>query len=277
MRTPTPEVERLPCIQLSHPSGGSAEVSLYGGQVTSWVDGTNRELLYLSRLARAGGAVSIRGGIPVVFPQFANEGPLPKHGLLRTRTWKATHVERSSATLEIGDDAETRALWPHPFAVRLAVTLTDTLTLCLTVLNTGASAFSFTGALHTYFAVNDIRSARIAGLQGRRYRDKVRGAVEIVDDAPEVVITEQTDRIYVGGSPNVVIRDPAGSRSMRLWTRGFGDWVVWNPWVELNATFADMEPDDYRRMVCVEAARIAHPVTLEPGASWLGVQVLTPI
>ena len=35
-----------------------------------------------------------------------------------------------------------------------------------------------------------------------------------------------------------------------------------------------MEPEGYRRMVCVEAAAIGLPIRLAPAASWSGVQIL---
>jgi glucose-6-phosphate 1-epimerase len=38
-----------------------------------------------------------------------------------------------------------------------------------------------------------------------------------------------------------------------------------------------MPDDDYRRMLCIEAAVIDKPVTLPPGQSWAGRQVLTAI
>ena len=46
--------------------------------------------LYLSPQADYSPGASIRGGVPVVFPQFSGMGPLPKHGLVRTMTWEYT-------------------------------------------------------------------------------------------------------------------------------------------------------------------------------------------
>ena len=47
---------------------------------------------------------------------------------------------------------------------------------------------------------------------------------------------------------------------------GSGSTVVWNPWVERSAAFADLAPDEYRRFVCVETANAdAAAVTLAPG------------
>ena len=43
----------------------------------------------------------------------------------------------------------------------------------LRVLNTGDAPFSFTGALHSYFEVLDVGIARVKGLSGLTYLDKV--------------------------------------------------------------------------------------------------------
>ena len=44
----------------------------------------------------------------------------------------------------------------------------------LRIHNTGDEAFGFTAALHTYIEVLDIGVAKVRGLQGLRYLDKVR-------------------------------------------------------------------------------------------------------
>lgn len=282
MRESPPPPTSQALIKLTHASGSRAQISLFGAHVTSWVDATGREQLYLSRLARLAGAggKSIRGGIPVVFPQFADTGPLPMHGFLRTREWSVAHSNATSATLERRDDDATRRLWPHAFLAQLAVTVGDTLSVTLAITNTGTTPFSFTAALHTYFAVDDIRAVRVLGLAGLTYADKTRNFARRVDRDEQVAITEFTDRVYQNAPATLRIAHVAPvapSQSLVLETSGFGDWVVWNPWLDAIRNFDDMEPDDYLRMLCVEAACIAHPVTLAPGQSWTGAQVARPI
>ena len=42
--------------------------------------------------------------------------------------------------------------------------------------------------------------------------------------------------------------------------------VVWNPWQEGAAAMADMDPEDWRGMLCVEASNVLGcAVTLGPG------------
>lgn len=260
-------------VMLVHPTGATARITHHGAHVVSWIDASGHERLYLSARARYGPGQSIRGGIPVVFPQFAT-GPLPKHGFLRTRRWSLVAHLGSSAIFQIRDDEQTRALWPYPFLAELTVDLSEMLTVSLTITNSGDSPFSFTAALHNYFAVTDVQLAVVQGLSGLVYVDKVAGGTPCVEEAAELHLRAETDRIYTSGPRQVTISSAIGSSSTVIGADGFGDWVVWNPWRELAAALADMEPEGYLGMLCVEAARISDPVVLNPGATWRGTEVI---
>ncbi len=41
--------------------------------------------------------------------------------------------------------------------------------------------------------------------------------------------------------------------------------MVWNPWSEKAKSMSDLGDEDYRRMVCVEAAQATEPVSLGAG------------
>lgn len=269
-------------VLLEHPSGSTARITRHGAQVVSWTDATGRERLYLSRETRSDARASIRGGIPVIFPQFGT-GPLPKHGFVRTRDWSLVAHLPTRATFRISDDDVSRALWPHRWTVELHVELSDALTVHMHVRNTGDASFDFTAALHNYFLVDDIASSAIRGLGGVAYHDKTAPTVagstatdasETQRDA-ELVIVGETDRVYVGGPRSVSIEQAIDMSSTHVAAEGFGDWVVWNPWRDAAAALGDMPPDDYRRFVCVEAARVESPIVLAPGAEWTGAETMT--
>lgn len=260
-------------VTLTHSSGATARITNYGAQVVSWLDASGHERLYLSSLARDGPGESIRGGIPVIFPQFGT-GPLPKHGFLRTRRWSLAAHLGSSATFRITDDEQTRAIWPYPFIAQLTVDLAEMLTVSLSVTNSGDSSFSFTAALHNYFAVTSVRLAAVEGMAGLIYIDKMAGRARCVEESAALRIGEETDRIYISGPRQVAISSAIGSSSTVIGADGFGDWVVWNPWSHGSASLGDMEPEDYLTMLCVEAARISDPVVLDPGAHWSGTEVI---
>ena len=105
-----PGINGLPKVQLTHHSGTRAEVYLHGGHITSWQDAQGIERFFVSRESHYAVERPIRGGIPVIFPQFGS-GPLPQHGLARTSEWRliSTQVidDAVSATLQLTDSPAT--------------------------------------------------------------------------------------------------------------------------------------------------------------------------
>ena len=113
----------LPCVRLSR-GNAQALVSLHGGQLLSWIPADGRERLFLSECAVFDGATAIRGGVPVIFPQFGARGALLKHGFARLLEWRFAGLQEAtpfgeSAVFELEDDEHTRSLWPVRFGARL--------------------------------------------------------------------------------------------------------------------------------------------------------------
>ncbi len=263
-----------PAMRLRAPDGAQATVLLHGAHIVSWQPAGDQERLYLSPLAGAEPGQAVRGGIPVVFPQFEQRGALPRHGLLRTRTWQWVEGEvRSGAAigvLRIGSDAGTRALWPHDFEAELTLSLSGLeLDVELAITNTGEQPFSFTSALHSYLRCDDVRRAKLGGLYGRRYQDSVHGGEQVQEIDP-FSFAGEIDRTYfdAGGALNLA----TAMGRMQIHSEGFDDVVVWNPGPVKAAAMADLPDDDWLQMLCVEAACIGRPVTLAPGQEWAARQ-----
>lgn len=276
----TPGVGSLPRLKLASTDGARAEIYAHGAHLTSWVPAGGRERLYLSGAARFAPGVAIRGGVPVIFPQFAGEGPLPRHGFARALLWELVAVTPQgasvSARFRLVDSAATHAVWAQAFLAELAVTLGGpALEIRLSVTNTGASAFAFTAALHTYLRVDDIAAVRLHGLQGLRYRDTARGGVEGREAQEALAIEGEVDRIYFEAPPRLELAEPAGR--LMIESAGFADAVVWNPGAERAAALNDLDAGGWRRFLCVESAAIGVPVRLELGQDWSGVQQLTAL
>ena len=262
-------------IRLTHPSGGSAQIHPRGAHVTSWIPAGGAEALFLSRAARFEPGTAIRGGVPVIFPQFADQGPLPRHGFARTAPWSVADASPSRAVLQLRDDEQTRAIWPHAFLAGLVVELEDVrLSMTLSITNTGDAPFSFTGALHTYLRVADVRRAAVHGLRAISYRDKVRGGETFTEEDDALRIEGEIDRVYVRAPSALRVDDEGGGRTILVHGEGFADAVIWNPGAANAAAFPDMEAGEEREMLCVEAAQAAEPVRLAPGETWRGAQVL---
>jgi glucose-6-phosphate 1-epimerase len=267
-----------PVVVLRSADGAVAEIHRDGAHVTSWRPAPGEEdRLFLSARTELREGVAIRGGIPVIFPQFAAEGPLPRHGFARTMRWELENTwdggDDAFALFRLDETAETRAVWPVRFSASLRVRIgRRRLTVMLGVENVDHSPFTFTAALHTYLRVDDVERVTLEGLHGVRYRESIAPGVLTVDDEPVVAVRGEIDRVYVAVPGPVVLREPA--RTLHISSDGFPDVVVWNPGATKAAALADMEPGGERRMLCVEAAAVQRPVTLDPGKHWHAEQRL---
>ena len=259
-----------PCVRLRSDGGGSALVALHGAHLLSWIPVDGRERLFLSERARFGPGAAIRGGVPVIFPQFAARGPLQKHGFARTLPWRFAGAEEQ-ALFELSASEATVA-WPHDFIAQLRIALdANSLTIALTIENPSQQTFAFTAALHTYLAVQDASAASVSGLDGCRYEDSADGG-GVRQQQGDVRFHSEVDRIYVAPQAPLKLHD--GARSLGISQEGFADTVVWNPGAALSAGIGDLEPGDFQRFVCVEAGQVLQPVVLAPGARWTGLQRL---
>lgn len=265
---------------LAHTSGSSAEVYLHGGHITSWKTFNGDELFFLSRESWFEPGRPIRGGIPIVFPQFGG-GTLPAHGIARTSEWKLS----GSSVLDSGEvcieltllsDDMTLGVWPHEFALRLKVMLgAESLTARLSVDNSGLDSFDFQAVMHTYFAIGDIGKCAVHGLEGVTLIDSLAGCGKSAESRPAIRFAGETDRIYLSAPDALQIDDEANGRRISIAKNGMADVVVWNPWVNKSKRISDLGDDEYLRMVCVETGVIEHPIHLTPKETWSGETVFT--
>lgn len=269
---------RLPMISLVAPDGARAVVYVHGAHVVSWVPAAGSERMFLSPVSEFRSGAPIRGGVPVVFPQFGGLGPLMKHGFARLSPWAFGPVECGPdfavVTMRLRDNGATQALWPHAFCAEMRIKVGGSLLeMAFLVTNTGDSAFTFSAALHTYLQVADVLTACVDGLAGAPYLDTtVDPWAEGVQSESCLAFTGEVDRIYPEAPVSLAVRSP--ERVTRVEADGFRDAVVWNPGPAKCARLPDMQPAGYRRFVCVEAAAIRKPISLEPGCRWQGRQSL---
>lgn len=271
------DFQGIEALCLNGPRGSRAVVAKRGGQVLSWTAADGRERLFLSDRAVGDGSAAIRGGIPVCFPQFADLGDLPRHGLVRTREWqvggRSCGDDYAMVTLLVEDDAASRALWPHPFRAEITVGLeADRLDIELGIDNPGDSPFQFSAALHTYLRVVQVEDVALEGLYGFTYRDAADGNRQRRETGTALLVEGETDRIYQDVRRPLLLQ--AGNLSLGIHAEGFPDVVVWNPWVERSAQIPDLPANGWRHMLCVEAAAVHRPVAVAAGGSWSGRQTL---
>jgi len=270
-------VGELETVTLKHASGATAEIAIQGAHVTSWKRANGEEMLFVSANSRLAAGQAIRGGVPVVFPQFANLGPLPQHGFVRTAMWEVADVARDPtgavfALFRIRDTDASRALWPHAFRASVRVTLDEALATSITIENTGDEAFPFQCALHTYLRVGDLRKVTVEGLEGATYQDRTAKAVQRRERRRPLRVVGEVDRIYVARPGRLRVRDASRDRTILVDRAGFGDVVIWNPGEQKARASIGLAEGEYLTMLAVEAAQIVPPVKLLPGSIWSGVQ-----
>jgi len=257
-------------------SDGEAVVTLQGGHVTHFQPRSEKPVLWMSAQSRFEPGKPIRGGVPICFPWFGPKAGAPEaplHGFARILSWTIRTVTPEAdgslrAVLELSAEAAARGGFPRELSLSLAVTVGRSLRMELTARNVDSAAVAFEEALHSYFAVSDVRQARIGGLEGVPYVDKTAGMARQPGASEPIAIAAETDRVYLGTTGTVTIGDPGWRRRIVVAKSGSSTTVVWNPWVAKAKAMPDFGDDEWSGMVCVETANaMDDAVTLAPGAT----------
>lgn len=148
----------LDAVELIGPNGKDKVVlTLHGAHVCSWTkDG--HDVLFMSDKALFTPPKAIRGGVPIVFPQFGPRGPLPAHGFARNSLWtvveESTNEQRTSLTLRMPPNEASQTWSKLDIVLTYTVTLSDSLTLEFNVANHDAKeSIEFQLALHSKWLV----------------------------------------------------------------------------------------------------------------------------
>jgi galactose mutarotase-like enzyme len=252
--TLTRESTPYPHWLFTHPTCGDSLrlVPERGGLVTGWRS-SGREWLYLDEARFADPALSVRGGIPVLFPICGNlpgdRLPLPQgdttlrqHGFARDRPWTLEPLtDGEGVALTLVDDVTTRAAFPFAFSLRLELRLAPgSLAISAHITHAGppeAPAMPFSLGFHPYFQVSDPAAVELVGLPERCFDHLSQS------DAPTAGLLarlgEGVDLLCGPLGGTVLLRDPAARSTLSLEiTPPLDRVVVWT------------EPP--RAMVCLE-------------------------
>ncbi|KAG6409332.1 hypothetical protein SASPL_127370 [Salvia splendens] len=175
--------------------------------------------------------------------KFGKRGSLEKHGFARNRIWmidenppplpSADHTNKAFIDLILKSSDDDLKIWPHSFEFRIRVNLSVDGCLSLTsrIRNVNCKPFSFSFAYHTYFSVSDISEVRVEGLETLDYLDSLFNKERF---------TEQGDALTFESEKKA-------------------------------KTIADLGDDEYKQMLCVDAAAIEKSRLLSnPGRSGQG-------
>lgn len=264
-------LSNVECLSIDN-EFASAKISLFGGHLLSFTPKHDlRERIWLSPQAVLDGSKAIRGGVPICWPWFGDHSdPMFKsHGYVRNQLWKVISCDDVSEGTQIalqpsssgGDGLFEEAvlgkneLAKHPNRIEqveltLFITIGRELRLNLQTKNIGKLPFIYTGALHSYFLIEDINTCEIKGLKGK-YFDKTKG-YESFDTPAVYSFNNETDRVHLQQPKLLSIIDKKMATTIS--STGHDSIVVWNPWHEKSIAMSDMPDDGYQTMLCVETA-----------------------
>lgn len=258
-------------VQTRH---GLAIIAEQGAQLLSYVPHGEAPLVWLSPDAAYRRGESVRGGVPVCWPWFsdlarnpapvragvdaAHQDDAPKHGFARTLDW--THAETAheaeGVTLVFKLDVAAGVCgWAQPAHLTVRFRLAESVTIELGVTNESTTPMVVSQALHTYFAVSDVRQVQVHGVAGASF-------IDTLDDwktktqAGALTIGAETDRLYLGLGNTLSIEDSGWARRITIRTAHSASAVIWNPWIDKAARLSQFPDDAWPGMLCIETARV---------------------
>ena len=243
-------------------------ISLHGGHVISFMPKRDhRPRLWLSKKAILDAKHPIRGGIPICWPWFgahSSDTRYPSHGYVRNQPWHI--VDCQDTKTETVVHLQPQSCRGEGFAGQAQLTLVikvgSELSIQLVTHNIGQVDFTYNGALHSYFKVDDIRRCELKGLEGD-YQDKLQNYALCHTPRP-YQFSGETDRVHLATPHELRIVQNAGNTD--ILSSGHDSIVVWNPWSANSKAMADMANDGYKNMLCVETA-ITQGQVVSPGQS----------
>jgi galactose mutarotase-like enzyme len=162
-----------------------------GGLVTRW-QVENQDLFYFDAERFANPELSVRGGIPILFPICGNlpnnsydlDGKtysLKQHGFARDLPWQVVDQgikDAASLTLELNSSEATRSRYPFDFKLRFTFQLHGhILDLHQQFTNVSDQPMPFSTGLHPYFLVTD-KSQLEFEIPATEYRDHLTGDIK---------------------------------------------------------------------------------------------------
>mmetsp|Transcript_11725 Transcript_11725/g.18404 ORF Transcript_11725/g.18404 Transcript_11725/m.18404 type:complete len:368 (+) Transcript_11725:127-1230(+) len=281
-KVPDHPVLRDPCFLKDPTTQDTVEIRRDGALVLNYNSGGS-DVFFTRPDAVFDGSKPISGGVPLCWPQFG-PGEIQQHGFARNMKWDCADVKideaggmkggsfisnGARAIFELSDSKATREMWPQKFKCRYEIQLSGgSLTLEFRVTNTDVKPMSFTGALHTYFAIDDLANLKINGpFEGKKYLDKTCDPPEMKDAEGTVTIDSFTEKVFQDVAGRVEIQD--GPKSVVIKSSSeWKDLAIWNPYGEENM--------GYKNFVCVENGVIHEPVELEADGIWSARVTITP-
>ena len=252
MSTITTEKDQYLTYILADGDSQIAVVPERGGIVTSWkIQG--KEVFYLDAERFKDSSLSVRGGIPLLFPICGNlpddtytldddTYQLKQHGFGRTLPWEISQQstdDGASLTLTLTSCEETLAVYPFDFQLDYSYTLKgNTLEQRFRHTNLSDEPMPFSTGTHPYFAVAD-KAKLVFDLPSTDYKVKDANKVFTFDgqfdfsqdeiDVAFINLEGQTATVKDGNSTLTISFDENYS-TLVFWTVKGKDFYCLEPW-----------------------------------------------
>ena len=258
-------------------------ISQQGAQILSYQEDDQPPLIWLSEQATYKRGQGVRGGVPVCWPWFGGlqrnpqtvqamhlqPADAPAHGLVRNLDWQLQGIDSRDDGVQIefvyNSAAQPLTDWPHAAELRLSIRLDERLHIQLNSRNLGDTPLAISQALHSYFAVSDIRNVAVEGLHGCRYIETLEDWQQRQQDGL-LQFSGETDRIYLDTPAQLSILDRTWQRRIQLHSSGSNSAVLWNPWIDKAQRLSQFAADAWTGMLCIEHANVLDDIrVLAPG------------
>ncbi|VXD04266.1 putative glucose-6-phosphate 1-epimerase [Pseudomonas sp. 8Z] len=269
------ELDQLTCWRI-RVAGSELLLAQQGAQILSYRQEGQQPLIWLSPEAAYRSGQSVRGGVPICWPWFGDlrrnpdsvqahyqQADAPAHGLVRAEDWQLQGIdeEDGEVTLHLAYDTRNSPLpgWQQDARLTFSVCVAQDLSMRLETLNRDRAPLAISQALHSYFAVSDVRQVSVEGMHGCRYLDTLQDWRELNQEG-EPTFTAETDRIYLDTPARLSIVDPGWGRRIHLDARGSRSAVLWNPWIEKAKRLSQFPDDAWQNMLCIETANLLEDI-----------------
>lgn len=246
-----------------------------GGIITRWsIQG--QDLLYLDDERFADERLSVRGGIPILFPICGNlpnntytyKGQnyiLKQHGFARDLPWQVTDQvtnNRAGLTLILNSNEQTRFVYPFDFELAFTYQLKgNTLEIQQQYTNHSNEPMPFSTGLHPYFAVSD-KSKLEYDIPCPQYQDQVTKEVHRFEGSFDLSRQEIDVAFGQLSETSASITDTGRSLKLTLGYSNFYANLVF--WTVKDKDFYCLEPWSAARNALNTGENLNH---LAPGAS----------
>jgi len=245
----------------------TAAISLRGGQILSYIQQGQPPVFWHNDHADYQSGHAIRQGAPICWPWFGalekNPEPVrmqfaghsksaPQHGLVRGQVWQLVWIREHSQITEI---ALLSKLSDPDISLMVKYYIGSEFHMELITENNSQQDFNFSCALHSYFAVSDVTTVTVTGLESGSYYDTLQNW-QLLKQRGGVTFNQEVDRVYVDTPSIICIEDSGWQRQITVECEDSQSAVVWNPWRDKSLRLSQFSPQSYLAMVCVETAKV---------------------